>query len=262
MNDLALLTPLFPYAATVLGLILGSFYSVCVYRYLAGESIVSPGSHCPLCARPLCWYENVPLVSFLAQRGRCRGCGGRISPVYPAIEAVSALWSLALALEYGPSYAYLLYMAVGGIYVVASFIDLDDFILPDMLTYPAAAIALAGKIFVLGEPYLGPLIGAAVGAGSFWLLAEFYLRARGIEGLGLGDVKLMASIGALVGWQGLPLSIVLGCLAALLASPLFLRGSEEKGRTPIPFGPFLCLGAMLYVLYGRRLSELIAGLTG
>jgi leader peptidase (prepilin peptidase)/N-methyltransferase len=189
-----------------------------------------------------------------------RACVGRRTggarPGAAALAPVSVLWALGLALEYGPGPAWLVYMAVGGLFIVAAGIDLAERILPDVLTYPAAVLALAGRVFVLGEPASGPLLGAACGPLFFWLLAAAYRRVRRAEGLGLGDVKLMASIGALVGWRGLPLTIVLASLAAALASPFFLRGRRDIRRASVPFGPFLCLGAMLVVLYGHRLAGL------
>ncbi|MBF0480411.1 MAG: prepilin peptidase [Desulfovibrionaceae bacterium] len=172
-------------------------------------------------------------------------------PAGLAIETASALWALGLALAFGPSQAWLVYMTLGGVFIVASCVDLAELVLPDVLTYPAVVLALAGRILLLGEPASGPLLGAVCGPLFFWLFAAAYRRLRGVEGLGLGDVKLMASLGALAGWRGLPLTIVLGSAAALLASPLLLRG-RGKTRAPIPFGPFLCLGAMVCVLYEAR----------
>jgi leader peptidase (prepilin peptidase)/N-methyltransferase len=256
MSGVRLLDLLFPYLAAILGLVLGGFYRACVNRYLGGDSPAGPGPGCPHCGRPLTASETASRFGRLLQRGRCRSCGGRLPSAGPAIETVSALWALGLALEYGPGPAWLVYMTLGGIFIVASFIDLTEFILPDALTYPAVVLALAGRIFLLGEPASGPLIGAASGPLFFWLLAAAYRRVRDAEGLGLGDVKLMASIGALVGWRGLPLTIVLSSAAALFASPFFLRAHRDTRRAPIPFGPFLCLGAMLYVLYGHRLVGL------
>ncbi|WP_027183545.1 prepilin peptidase [Desulfovibrio inopinatus] len=240
----------FPFLAIVLGLVLGSFYNVCVHRYLTEQSIVFPGSHCPQCDHPLAWYENIPIISFLFLAGRCRYCKASIRWRYPILEALSGLWSYALAITFGPSLAYLLFMVIGGMYLVASFIDLDSFILPDIITYPAAVIAYLGSVFILDASPVLSGAAAVAGAGLFYLLNLLYRLSRGFDGLGLGDVKLMVSIGALVQLVGLPFSVLYASLSALLVSPFFLIGKKNKSRTPIPFGPFLCLGAMLYILFG------------
>jgi len=251
MSGARLLALLFPYSAAILGLVLGVFYRACVRRFLSGDSLTGPAPGCPHCGRPLAANEIAPLPGRFFPHARCGGCGGRIAPAAFAIETVSVLWALGLALEYGPGPAWLVYMTLGGIFIVASFVDFAEFILPDALTYPAVVLALAGRIFLLGEPASGPLLGAVCGPLLFWLLAAVYRRLRDAEGLGLGDVKLMASIGALVGWRGLPLTILMGSAAALLASPFLSRAGRDKRRAPIPFGPFLCLGAMLSILSGR-----------
>lgn len=251
---------LFPWLAAVLGLCLGSFYSVCAHRYLTGASIVRPGSHCPACKTPLSPLELIPVVSWLFLRGRCRSCGARIPALYPALELVSGLWACLAALKSGPSALFLFLMIMGGIYIVASMIDLDSFILPNRLTYPAAVLALAGAALLPHIDFKGALIGAVAGYVLFWGLARIYLVTKGVDGLGGGDVKLMLSIGALVGWRGLPFAVLMGSLAALILSPIFLRGDAEKNSIPIPFGPFLCFGAMAQALYGPEIQAAIAAI--
>ncbi len=254
------LLPLFPWFAGLVGLILGSFYTVCVHRYLTGQSIVLPGSHCPLCGRKLRAWENVPLLSFLILRGRCAGCKAPISWRYPLMEAASMVWAVALALRFGPGLAWVLLMAVGGVFLVASFIDLEIFILPDILTYPGILLGLATGVFALGVPLTDSLAGGAAGAGVFWLLRFVHMRARGVEGLGLGDVKLMGMIGALTGWMGLPPAILFGAVSALALAPVFrMLPREDDGPLRIPFGPFLCLGCMLAIFWGERFMLLLAG---
>jgi len=232
---------------------LGSFYTVCVHRYLSGESIVFPGSKCPACGHKLRWWENVPVASFLLLQGRCRGCKTRISWRYPTMEAVSGLWALALALKFplGPETLgpFFLYLAIGGVLIVASFIDFDSYLLPDVLTLPGAALGFLGAWLVLGMPLRDSLIGAGVGAGSFWALQVAFKKIKGYDGLGTGDIKLMLLLGALLGWRAL--TITAGALTALLASVYYMRKQPEEGmRAMVPFGPFLSLGGMLYILFG------------
>lgn len=249
--------PLRPILAFVLGLVLGSFYNVCIHRYLSNESIVKPRSKCPKCGHQLAIWENIPLLSYIILRGRCSKCKQGISPRYPAVELISGLWALGLALQYGIGWVFLLYMVIGGILIVASFIDFQEYILPDILTLPGAVIAIAGAYFIsrpiLGGPTLtDSLIGAAAGAGSFWLLQQLYRRLKGIEGLGTGDIKLMLLLGGLLGWQSLPVVVTAAAVSALAASLYYLlKPSGRALETMVPFGPFLSLGGMLYILFGK-----------
>ncbi len=250
------LPPVFFYTvALVLGLCLGSFYNVCVHRYLVGQSVVRPGSHCPACGHVLSWWENIPVVSYLLLGAKCHSCKGNIHWRYPAVELLSGILALFFALKFGPTVQWLVYMVFLGIFLVASFIDLDSFILPDILTYPAAVLALSTPLF-LPVDWLETVLGALCGAGMFLLLQQFYLRLRGIDALGTGDIKLMLSLGALVGLSMLPLMILLSALCALSVAVVYLRRPEGQGlRTAIPFGPFLCLGAVLTLLWGDRVLD-------
>ncbi len=254
------LHPLFPWFAAVLGLVLGSFYTVCVHRYLTEESIVFPGSHCPKCKHKLMPWENIPVLSYIFLRGRCGHCKTPISWRYPLMEPSSCAWATALALRFGPTLPWLLLMAVGGIFLVASFIDLVIFILPDVLVLPGIALGLAAGVFGLGLPVQQSLIGAASGFGLFWIVRFVHMRLRGMEGLGLGDVKLMAMVGAITGWAALPAAILFGAGSALLLAPAFRLSSKENGPLRIPFGPFLCLGCALAVFWGDSFMHLLARL--
>ncbi|MFP4213023.1 MAG: prepilin peptidase [Desulfohalobiaceae bacterium] len=255
------LQSLFPLLALILGLCLGSFYNVCVHRYLTGQSIVRPGSHCPECDHKLAWWENLPLLSYLLLLGRCSSCRQRISLRYPALEAVSGLWALALALKFGAGWLWLLYMLFGGILLLLSFIDFKSFMLPDVFTLPGAALAFACSLLLPHVSWQSSLIGGVAGAGLFWLLQLAYKLLKGVQGLGSGDIKLMLLLGALLGWQALPLSIFFAALSGLLVSLAYLRLNPGQGlQTAIPFGPFLSLGGMLYILIGPELMRWYLGL--
>lgn len=247
----------FAWLGFILGLIFGSFANVVIHRLPLGQSIVSPRSACPACGHKLAWWENVPLVSFALLRGRCRSCKAPISWRYPLVELLFGLWGLALMLKIGPTpelwdlAGFLLEFALGGILITASFIDFDHYILPDELTLPGAALAIAGAIFVLGHDWRSTLAGAAVGAGVFWLLQQFYRRLRGVEGLGTGDIKLMLLLGGWLGLKALPVVVMAGSVLGLLAGFAAMRAQPGSGlRARIPFGPFLSLGGMLYALWG------------
>lgn len=242
--------PTFPVMAAFFGLCLGSFYNVCVHRYLTGQSVVWPGSHCPACGHVLSWWENIPVLSYVILRARCRSCKGSIHWRYPAVELLSGLLALLFAMRFGPSIAWITYMVFVGIFLVASFIDLDSFILPDILTYPAGFLALTTPFF-LSVDWIETIFGSIFGAGSFLLLQQVYLRLRKIDALGTGDVKLMICLGALVGLSKLPLMIFLSAISGLAVSVFYIRGSSAKGmKTAIPFGPFLCIGTVLTLLWG------------
>jgi len=242
---------LFPWLAGLLGLLLGSFYSVCAHRYVVGQSIVLPPSHCPACGHRLSWWELIPILGYVLARGKCTGCGARISIGYPLLEIVSAAWAALLALKYGPTPLFLLLLAVGGLFIVASAIDLRTFLLPNRLTYPAAVLGIVAGWLTPGVGLQLAVYGAVGGYVVFWLLAVGYRSLRGVDGLGGGDVKLMLAIGGMCGAVGLPMAILMGSVAALVCSPAFLWGGKgKKSSIPIPFGPFLCFGAMAQALLG------------
>ncbi len=258
-TDPALFPYIFPAFAAVVGLVLGSFYSVCVSRGIAGQSIVRPPSHCPLCGHRLRVWELVPIFSYLALGGRCSKCRARISPLYPLIELASAVWAVLAAVQFGPTGWFAAYLVLGGLYIVASGIDFRVYLLPDWLTYPAAVVGIGIGVCT---PAIGPMlsgIGAAAGFGAFWLLAAAYRASRGVDGLGGGDVKLMLSIGGAVGALGLAYAVLIGSVAALLACPFFIYGKGRGRQMPIPFGPFLCFGGMVQMLYGPAILRLVLG---
>ncbi|MFO8033256.1 MAG: A24 family peptidase [Desulfohalobiaceae bacterium] len=255
------LQPAFPFLALILGLCLGSFYNVCVHRYLTNQSIIRPGSHCPACGHSLAWWENLPLLSFVLLLGKCRQCRQSISLYYPALEASSGLWAFLLALKFGASWIWLSYLFFGGILLLLSFIDLKSYILPDFLTLTGAILAFACSWLLPHISWQSSLLGAVSGAGLFWLLQLTYQALKGVQGLGSGDIKLMLLLGALLGVQALPLTVFLAALSGLAVSLLYLRRSPGQGlQTAIPFGPFLSLGGMLYILLGPEIMRWYLGL--
>ena len=241
-------------ASLILGLSLGSFYNVCVHRYLTGQSVVRPGSHCPGCGHTLSWWENIPLLSYVLLRGKCGSCSGKISPRYPAVEALSGVLSLLLAIKFGFGAAYFIFLFFSGLLIVASFIDFEIFILPDIITLPGAALAFMSS-FILPISWVDSLTGALIGSGIFLLIQKTYKLVKKIDGLGTGDIKLMLMLGALTGWQGLPILIFSSALLGLIAAVFYMKKSSDARamQTPVPFGPFLALGAIIYILWGEAI---------
>ena len=246
-------------ALALFGLVVGSFLNVCIYRLPRNQSIVWPASRCTSCGRPLAWYENVPVVSWLVLRGRCRTCRARISAIYPVVELMTAASFVAVGLRtgHGPLlYVRLLFVAS---LIVLFSIDVRHKILPNAITVPGIAVGLVSAWF-LPPGWSAALIGAAGGAALLWGIAYAYYRVREEEGLGMGDVKMLAMIGAFLGWKLMLLTIVLASLSGSivgLAIVLIKRGSMKYA---LPFGTFLAVGALVALLAGDGIVEWYLGL--
>lgn len=192
-------------AATLLGLLLGSFYNVCIHRYVSGESILFPPSHCPHCKQRLRFWELIPVLSYLLLRGQCARCHKPIHIRYPLVELLSGLTSGLLAWRFGPTLAFPVYLVFTGMLIVASGIDLECFILPDGITLGGTVLAVPAAVFALGMDWTDALLGGLVGGGTFLAVLLVFKRLRGVDGMGFGDVKLMLMLGVLCGPLGLPL---------------------------------------------------------
>ena len=240
-------------AATLLGLLLGSFYNVCIHRYVSGESILFPPSHCPHCNQRLRFWELIPVLSYLLLRGQCARCHKPIHIRYPLVELLSGLTSGLLAWRFGPTLAFPVYLVFTGMLIVASGIDLECFILPDGITLGGTVLAVPAAIFALGMDWTDALLGGLVGGGTFLAVLLVFKRLRGVDGMGFGDVKLMLMLGVLCGPLGLPLITLVAGVSALAA---FLMPREAPLREmPIPFGPFLSLGAFVHILAGQEILD-------
>jgi leader peptidase (prepilin peptidase)/N-methyltransferase len=242
-------TPLFIVIAALFGAVIGSFLNVCILRWGAEpkESVVRPPSHCPKCGIGLRWYDNVPIVSWLVLRGRCRGCGAPISIQYPLIELVTALIWAWMAWRHGVSLEALRGAAFATVLLGIAMTDARAYIIPDEFSLGGLAL---GILFALaaGKQALGvALLGAAVGFGMLWLVAiagEWMFKQ---EAMGGGDIKMMAMVGAFLGWQGTLLTVFLGALiGSLIFVPLSLLGHKKL----VPFGIFLAIGAAATYLVG------------
>jgi leader peptidase (prepilin peptidase)/N-methyltransferase len=237
--------------AFLFGLAVGSFLNVCIYRIPLKKSIVSPPSSCPQCESRIRFYDNIPVLSYLLLLGRCRQCRARISLRYPLVELIVGLLSAALFLALGPSLPYLFLFLFTAALVAIAFIDLDHKIIPDVISLPGILVGLIFSFFPsAGLSPVDALIGAVGGAAFLLLVGVAFEKVTGREGMGGGDVKLLAMIGAWMGWKALPFILLLSSFTGAVIGGLSLAVSRQGMRSRIPFGPFLALGALLFLFFG------------
>lgn len=242
----------------LLGLMFGSFANVCVHRIPLHISIASPRSRCPSCENTIAWYDNIPLISWLILGGKCRHCKAAISARYPILELLMGLSWAGLAWYYGFSPMLLQALMLVSLLWILTLIDLETGLLPNILTLSGIAIGL-GFSFWFG--YLqDAVIGAVLGYGLFWLVARLFLLVTGREGMGYGDFKLLAMLGAFMGWQALPFIVFASSLAGSVVGILLLYLSHKDMRTEIPFGPYLAAAGMVWFLWGAEILQWYAGL--
>ena|SRR2546427_52999 len=245
-----------------LGAIVGSFLNVCILRLPKEESIVSPSSHCPNCKTPIPFYDNVPLISYLFLAGRCRFCSEKISPRYFVVELLMASLSVALLHHLGLGFAFFVNFVFVAALVVISFVDLDVRIVPDVISLPGIAVGLLSAIvswllsidplLILPSP-VSSLLGVVFGGGILLIVAWGYEYFTGIEGMGGGDIKLLAMIGAFLGWPSIPLALFFASLAGSIVGIAFMVTKGVGGKFALPFAPFLCLGALFHLFFAREL---------
>lgn len=247
----------------IFGAIVGSFLNVIIHRLPLEESIVFPASRCPSCRTPIRFYDNIPVVSWVVLRGRCRSCREPISPRYPLVELANGIFYAALYLHTGVDWAFIPLAATISIFIALVFIDLDVQLLPDVLDLPGIAIGVAiGALragdrlpLVVSSSWIDSLIGAAAGAGILYALSVAYRLIRKVEGMGLGDVKMLGMIGAVVGWQAVaPVLFVASIVGAVFGIALAMR-REEGLQAALPFGIFLGLATLAVMFFGDTLFE-------
>jgi leader peptidase (prepilin peptidase) / N-methyltransferase len=249
--------PLVLFFALLLGAIVGSFLNVVILRLPSeDESIVYPASHCPQCQNTLSWYENIPIISFLVLRGCCRHCHKRISLQYPIVEICMAVLSAALVQRFGLSITSVGYFIFCAALLVIIWIDIEHQIIPDVISLPGI---LMGFIFSLISPELtwqDSLIGLFIGGGVLYAIALLYYLWKKQEGMGGGDIKLLAMIGAFLGWQALPFVIFASSLTGATIGIIAMIKQGKGGKTRIPFGPFLSLAALAYLFFSEQVNQL------
>jgi leader peptidase (prepilin peptidase) / N-methyltransferase len=238
------------FAAVVLapGLAVGSFLNVVAARMPLRRSIVSPGSACPSCETPIAWYDNIPLVSYLVLRGRCRHCGVSISWRYPAVEVATALLIAGCGLKFGYSWDFLVAATFCAVLVAVSATDLERRIIPNRIVLPATVVLLAAQTIL--DPSIEWIL-AGLAAAAFFLLAALAYPG----GMGMGDVKLALLLGVVLG-RTVPVALLIGMLAALVPSFVLLAKHGRAGRKmTIPFGPFLALGGVVALFAGHPILD-------
>ncbi len=248
------------------GSLVGSFLNVCIYRLPRGESIISPPSHCPRCQKALLWYDNIPFLSYILLKGRCRYCRQGISCRYFVVEFLTAIIFLSLFLKFGLSWELLIYLVFVSGLIVATFTDFDHLIIPDVISWPGLILGLilstvypslqraihpwSNICTSPGEGFLTSLVGALSGGLFLYAIGVLGGKVFKKEAMGGGDVKLLAMIGAFLGWQLVALTIFISALSGSLVGLVI---KLKKGESYIPYGPYLALGAVISLFWGERL---------
>ena len=237
----------------LIGLCIGSFLNVCIYRLPESKSIVHPRSMCPNCDTRIPFYDNIPLFSYLWLKGQCRRCKVKISMRYPMVELLGGLVALGTYLRFGLTIETLIYYVFIAALLVVTFIDLDHRIIPDVITLPGIPICFAASFALPDITYKDALLGILIGGGSLFLVAWVYSILTKKEGMGGGDIKLLAMMGAIVGWQGVLFTIFVASLVGTLAGFAVMLQSRKGMKLAVPFGPFLSIGSITYIFFGTEL---------
>lgn len=236
--------------AFVFGAAIGSFLNVCIFRIPAKESIIKPPSQCPYCHHPIRFYDNIPIISFLILRARCRNCAAKISWRYPLVELITALLALFLFLKFGLTLNFLVFFVFTAILIVISFIDLDHQIIPDVLSLPGIPIFFLAAILIVKIPWHEAVIGLLIGGGMLFLIAFIYQFITKREGMGGGDIKLLAMIGGFLGWKSLIFILLFSSFAGALVGLALMIIKKMDMKYAVPFGPFLSAAAVAFIFWG------------
>lgn len=240
----------------LLGSCIGSFLNVGIYRLPLGLSIVFPArSFCPHCQAPIRAYDNIPLLSYFFLAGKCRDCGGKISGRYPLVEALTGGIALALFWQYGFSSAFFSLFLLSSALIVITFIDLDHRIIPDVISLPGVVIGFLLAVFLPSVTIKESLIGIIAGGGSLYLVAFLYEKLAKREGMGGGDIKLLAMIGAWLGWKAIPFTLFFASLSGTLIGGGAMLLYKQGRHYAIPFGPFLAFSALIYIFFGPGIID-------
>ena len=239
----------------MIGLVIGSFSNVCIYRLPRNESVIFPASHCPSCNKSIKWYDNIPLLSFLILKGKCRYCQNKISAQYPLVEFLTGYLYLVLFLLYGLQLKTFVYMLFCSALIIITFIDLKEQIIPDVISLPFIALGFLLSFFLKTISPIDSLLGILSGGGTLLLIAVAgsYLFKR--EAMGGGDIKLAAMVGAFLGWQLTLLSLFLGFFFGAITGVIILIKNKRKNEQgdSVPFGPFIAFGTLIALFFGQAI---------
>ncbi len=238
-----------------IGSCIGSFLNVCIFRLPANQSVVRPPSACPSCGRPIRWYDNIPIISYIVLRGRCRSCRVSISLRYPLVEMLTGLFALTVWLHFGIHVHSIIYFLFIAALLAVTFIDLDHRIIPDVISLPGIPIGFAASFFLPQISWLESLTGILIGGGTLLIIALGYQMLTGKDGMGGGDIKLLAMIGAFIGWKGVLFTIMAASFTGTLAGIAVMLQTRKGMKLAVPFGPFLATGAILYLFLGEILID-------
>jgi leader peptidase (prepilin peptidase)/N-methyltransferase len=241
--------------AGLFGALIGSFLNVCIYRLPRRESIAWPGSHCPKCSHPIAWYDNIPILSYLALAGRCRHCTVPISFRYPLVEILNAAGYVSLLWFFGRSWVAVAYGLLYSALLVVAGTDLSHKIIPNAVTFPGIVLGLVCATTILPLGFLNSLLGILIGGGILWLLAWVSPYLFGKEGMVGGDIKLLAMIGAFLGWKPALMTIMVGSFLGSLVGVTLIAVQVIKREDYIPFGPFLVCGALVALFFGQFILD-------
>ena len=247
--------PLFIFAVAVFGLIIGSFLNVCIVRIPREKSVVFPPSACPKCGNKLSWYHNIPVISYLALMGKCAFCRSRISPRYPLVELLTmgAFLAVYFYQPHWQAWPFHFYLMAG--LIVSTFVDLEHWIIPDVVTLPGIGIGLVGSLIIPGQGIVEHILGMLVGGGALLMIGLVYAKWKNVEGIGGGDIKLLAMAGAFLGISGALTTLILSSVLGSVIGAIVMLKTRQGSQTAIPFGPFLSLGMIASYFFGEDIIQ-------
>jgi len=243
--------------AFIFGAAVGSFLNVCIFRMPSKTSIIKPLSQCPHCHHPIRYYDNIPLISYIVLKGKCRDCSGKISWRYPLVELITAVLSLLLFLQFGLTLRFLICFVFTAVLIIIAFIDLDHRIIPDILTLPGIPVFFLLAVFAMKVDWLEALLGILIGGGILFAIAFGYELISKREGMGGGDIKLLAMIGGFLGWKSLLFVLMVSSFLGAIVGVSIMIIKKQDMKYAVPFGPFLSAGAVAYFFWGDVFIRLL-----
>ncbi|MBA7495629.1 Prepilin peptidase PppA [subsurface metagenome] len=237
----------------ILGLIVGSFSNVCIYRIPRNESIIYPASHCPKCRSNISPKDNIPLLSYILLKGRCRNCKSKISIQYPIVEFITGLIYLIIYLIYGLNIQSLIYIILSSALIIITFIDLNEQVIPEVISLPGIVVGLILSFFVTYVSFINSALGIVIGGGIILVIRLAGSLIFKKESMGIGDIELAAMIGAFLGWRYIIMSLFLGFFLGALAGIILILSKIKSREDVVPFGPFIVLGSFITLLWGEKI---------